>query len=270
LNCKKTLSARELANFLCKHVVANEGLGDIEISGKLVCVGRDFIAIKTHDKEVFYLPLNNVRNVSVSTEKSCCNTDRKKVCNDTFQSILRKLINCKVRVNDGREDHGGDVTGVLTAVNRQSIQIVTEEENNLEIIAIGSINWITQAGEIGHDESSNCRLLCCKKENPCGRKKDDCHKKDHKKHDCKKESSSKCCKKESSSSSFIWCKKESSSSCSSSSSSDWCKKESSSSWHKESSSSSSSSSSHHDYWKKKKKHKKRNSADLESRGWFKL
>jgi hypothetical protein len=265
LNCKKTLSARELANLLCKHVTVKAG-DDVEEEGKLVCVGRDFIAIKTDEKDVLYFPLNNVASVTVSTENSCCNTDRKKVCNDTFQSILRKLINCKVRVNVGTDgDDNGEVRGVLTAVNRQSIQVVTEE-NDLELIAIGKIIFIAQAGEMSHDESSNCRILCCKKENPCGKKKED--KKEEKKHDCcKKESSSKCCKKESSSSSFLWCKKESSSSCSSSSSSSiWCKKESSSSWCKD------SSSSHHDHWKKKKKkkHKKRNSADLESKGWFKL
>ncbi|WNB92842.1 hypothetical protein [Bacillus sp. NEB1478] len=250
MNCKNNiLSAREVAQFLCKRVIVNEGFADIEIEGKLVCVGRDFIAIKTDDKEVFYLPLNNVRNISVVSDKSCCNTDRKKVCNDNFRSILRKLINCKVRVNDGGDT---EIEGVLTAVNRQSIQIVEEESLNIVTIPIGSINFITQAGELSDDESSNCRILCCKKEDPCGRKK----------HDCKKESSSKCCKKESSSSSHIvWCKKESSSS----SSSDFCcKKESSSS------SSCKESSSSHNHWKKKKKHKKSNCANLESRGWFKL
>lgn len=254
LSCKKnTLSAREVAQFLCKRVIANEGFDDIEIEGKLVCVGRDFIAIKTDDKEVFYLPLNNVRNISVVSDKSCCHNDRKKVCNDTFRGILRKLINCKVKVNDGGDD---DIEGVLTAVNRTSIQIVEEESLNIVTIPIGSINFIAQAGELGDHESSNCRILCCKKEDPCGKKKDD-----KKKHDCKKESSSssKCKKKESSSSSVeFWCKKESSSSSSSSSSTDiWCKEV--------------SSSSSHDHWKKKKKHhKKRNCADLESRGWFKL
>jgi hypothetical protein len=254
LNCKNNkLSARELANLLCKRVIANEGFDNIEIEGKLVCVGRDFIAIKTDDKDVFYLPLNNVRNIAVVSDKSCCNTDRKRVCNDTFRSILRKLINCKVEVNDGGEE---EIEGVLTSVNRQSIQLIEIEEGNIVFIPIGSINFITQAGEHGHDESSNCRILCCKKEDPCGKKKDDCNKKDDKKkHDCKKESSSKSCKKESSSSSTsIWCKKESSSS---SSSAIWCKKES-------------SSSSSSTIWCKKKRHKKRNCADLESRGWFKL
>jgi hypothetical protein len=256
LSCKNnTLSAREVAQFLCKRVIANEGFEDIEKEGKLVCVGRDFIAIKTDDREVFYLPLNNVRNISVVSDRSCCNNDRKKVCNDTFQSILRKLINCKVEVNDGGDND--NIRGILTVVNRNSIQIVEEESLNIVKIPIGSINFITQSGELGDDESSNCRILCCKKENPCGKKK----------HDCKKESSSKCCKKESSSSSTIlWCKKESSSSsssCSSSSSSSiWCKKESSSS---------SSSSSEHCKKKKKKMHdKKRCCADLESKGWFKL
>jgi hypothetical protein len=258
LNCRNNkLSAREVAQFLCKRVIANEGFEDIEIEGKLVCVGRDFIAIKTDDKEVFYLPLNNVRNISVVSDKSCCHTDRRRVCNDNFRSILRKLINCKVRVNDGGEE---EIEGVLTAVTRRSIQIVEEESLNFVTIPIGSINFITQAGEQDDDESSNCRILCCRKEDPCGKKKDDRKKKDDdkKKHDCKKESSSsssKSCKKESSSSSTsFWCKKESSSS-SSSSSSIWCKESSSNDFHCK---------------KKKKHHKKRNCADLESRGWFKL
>jgi hypothetical protein len=257
LGCKKNnLSAREVAQFICKRVIANEGFDDIEIEGKLVCVGRDFIAIKTDDKEVFYLPLNNVRNISVVSDKSCCHKGKNVICRDTFRSILNKLINCKVEVNDGGEEN---IVGVLTAVNRTSIQIVEEETLNIVTIPIGSINFITQAGELGDDESSNCRVLCCKKEDPCGKKK----------HDCKKESSSSSsskCKKESSSSSSVelWCKKESSSSSSSSSSTPiWCKEVSSSS--------SSSSSSSHDHWKKKKKqHKKRSCADLESRGWFKL
>ncbi|MED1862199.1 hypothetical protein P4V41_01820 [Fictibacillus nanhaiensis] len=253
MNCKNKLSPRELANLLCKHVTVRAG-EDVEESGKLVCVGRDFIAIKTDDREVLYFPLNNVRSVSVATDRSCCNTERKKVCNDTFQSILRKLINCKVRVNDGSDDDG-QVEGVLTRVNRTSIQVVEDDE--LVIIAIGSINFISQAGEIGDDESSNCRILCCKKENPCGKKKEECKK------ECKVECKVECKKESSSSSSIIWCKPESSSS-SSSSSVLWCKKESSSSssWCKESSST-------HDHWKKKKR-KKRNSEDLESRGWFKL
>ncbi|WP_226535757.1 hypothetical protein [Fictibacillus halophilus] len=259
MGCKKNnLSAREVAQFICKRVIANEGFDDIEIEGKLVCVGRDFIAIKTDDKEVFYLPLNNVRNISVVSDKSCCHKGKNVICRDTFRSILNKLINCKVEVNDGGEEN---IVGVLTAVNRTSIQIVEEETLNIVTIPIGSINFITQAGELGDDESSNCRVLCCKKEDPCGKKKDDCKKK----HDCKKESSSSSsskCKKESSSSSSVelWCKKESSSSSSSSSSTPiWCKEVSS------------SSSSSHDHWKKKKKqHKKRSCADLESRGWFKL
>jgi hypothetical protein len=254
LNCKKKLSAQELAKLLCKRVIANEGFDNIEIEGKLVCVGRDFIAIKTDDKDVFYLPLNNVRNITVVSDRSCCHTDRKRVCSDNFRSILRKLINCRVEVNDGGDE---EIEGVLTSVNRQSIQLIEIEEGNIVFIPIGSINFITQAGEHGHDESSDCRILCCKKEDPCGKKKDDHKKKDDdkKKHDCKKESSSKCCKKESSSSSTsIWCKKESSSS-SSSSSSIWCKESSSNEYHCK---------------KKKKHHKKRNCADLESRGWFKL
>jgi hypothetical protein len=247
LSCKNNkLSAREVANLLCKRVIANEGFDDIEIEGKLVCVGRDFIAIKTDDREVFYLPLNNVRNLAVVSDKSCCNNERKKVCNDTFRSILKKLINCKVEVNDGGEE---EIEGVLTSVNRQSIQLVEIEDGNIVFIPIGSINFIKQAGELGDDESSNCRILCCKKEDPCGKKKEE----------CKKESPIKCCKKESSSS--ICCKKESSSS----SINFWCKKESSSSSSiccKESSSS--------EVWKKKKKHKKRHCVELESRGWFKL
>ncbi|WP_156774293.1 hypothetical protein [Fictibacillus arsenicus] len=245
MNCRNnTLSAREVAQFLCKRVIANEGFEDIEIEGKLVCVGRDFIAIKDDDNKVFYIPLCNLRNIAVVSDKNCCQKDRKKVCNDTFRGILRKLINCQVEVNDGGEE---TIQGVLTAVNRRSIQIVEEDDLNIVTIPIGSINFITQAGEPGDDESSNCRILCCKKENPCGKKKDDCKKKDddRKKHDCKKESSSKCCKKESSSSShFFWCKQESSSS------SSWCEK---------------------DFCKKKKKSKKnRNCEDLEPGGWFTL
>jgi hypothetical protein len=240
LSCKNnTLSAREVAQFLCKRVIANEGFDDIEIEGKLVCVGRDFIAIKTDDREVFYLPLANVRNISVVSDRSCCNNDRKKVCNDNFRGILRKLINCKVKVNDGGDD---EVEGVLTAVNRTSIQIVEEESLNIVTIPIGSINFIAQSGDLGDDESSNCRILCCKKEDPCGKKKMDCKK--------ESSSSSKCCKKESSSSSFtIVCEKESSSSC-------CCKESSSSSEH----------------CKKKKKKKKKNPCcgDLESNGWFRL
>ncbi|MDR7073010.1 hypothetical protein [Fictibacillus barbaricus] len=206
--CNKTLSAREVARFLCKRVIANEGFDNIEIEGKLVCVGRDFIAIKTDDRQVFYLPLNNVRNLSVVSDKSCCDNDRKRVCNDTFQSILRKLINCRVQVNDGGDDV---IEGLLTSVNRRSIQIVEEENLNLVTIPIGSINFIAQTGDNG-DESSNCKILCCKKENPCGKRKHDCKKESSssfckKDKCCKKESSSKCCKKD------HCCKKESSSKC---------------------------------------------------------
>ncbi|MCM3718236.1 hypothetical protein [Fictibacillus phosphorivorans] len=248
MSCKKNkLSAREVAQFICKRVIANEGFDDIEIEGKLVCVGRDFIAIKTDEREVFYLPLNNVRNLAVVSDK-CCDNHRRKVCNDTFRGILKKLINCRVRVNDGGEE---EIEGILTAVNRTSIQIVEEETLNIVTIPIGAINFIVQAGELGDHESSNCRILCCRKEDPCGKKKDKCCKKKDdcckKKDDCKKESPV-CCKKEESSSSFeFWCKKESSSS------SNICCKE--------------SSSRHHICCKKEKK---KHCDDLESRGWFRL
>ncbi|MBY6036769.1 hypothetical protein KUV80_08895 [Fictibacillus nanhaiensis] len=261
MNCRNNkLSAREAAEFLCKHVRVD--LDDVSEHGKLVCVGRDFIALKTDEWEVLYFPLNNVRAITIDTDKGCHKTDCKKICNDTFRSILRKLINCKVRVNDGSDD---EIVGVLTDVNRQTIQIVRDDE--IVMVVIGFINFIAQAGEWDGHESSHCRILCCKKEDPCGKKK--CFKKESSSKCCKRESSSyyyKCKKESSSSSSCIVessssscssttssCSTSSSSSCSSSSSSSWWKKESSS-----------------EDWKKKKHHKKRNSADLESRGWFKL
>ncbi|MDR7072957.1 DUF6897 domain-containing protein [Fictibacillus barbaricus] len=173
----QTLTSGELVNLLGQFIRVNTGGHESRV-GRLVCVGKNFIAIETDKrdgdgkgkgkgkgkdessssssssshhkkmrrgrrshKQVIFYQLDHVKAIIIEADELCCWTNPKKVSNDTFRDVIKHFINHKVKINRGGPD---SIEGVLVAVRGNTLQII--DGDNVIFVTIFHIKSFSEIG----------------------------------------------------------------------------------------------------------------------------
>jgi hypothetical protein len=140
----RTLSARKISELLGQNVTVFAG-GPVSRTGKLICVGTNFLAIKTASHEIIFYQLIHVRSVTLNSEDFNCKFKEKRIDRGTFRDVLRSFKYHKVSI-----DRGGPVpvVGVLNDINRQVVEVTVNDD--IVFIPINKIKSISRVRGV-HD-----------------------------------------------------------------------------------------------------------------------